>query len=77
MRTSNNLENKTLPDMYWKLQLVCMKVQAKSSLEPQMGYNQDQIKYLWWINVHYDLFDHLGNYRNIMQFQISSIRERR
>ena len=41
MRPSNNLENKTLPDMNWKLQLVCMKVQAKSSLEPQMGYNQD------------------------------------
>ena len=30
----DNLENKTL-------QLVCMKVQAHSSLEPPLEYNQD------------------------------------
>ena len=31
----------------------------------------------WWINVCYDLFHHLGSYRNIGQFQISSRRENR
>ena len=31
---------------------------------------------LWQIKVPYDLFNHLGCYRNIMQFQISSRRER-
>ena len=40
MRPSNSLENKTLPDT--RAQLVCMKVQADSSLEPPLEYIQDQ-----------------------------------
>ena len=43
MKPSNNLENKTLPDTYWRVQVVCMKVQAHSSLEPPMEYSQDQM----------------------------------
>ena len=43
MRPSNNLENKTLSDTYWTGQLVCMKVQARSSLEPPLEYKQDQM----------------------------------
>ena len=42
MRPSSSLENKTLSDTYLRLQLVCMKVQDRSSLEPQLEYNQDQ-----------------------------------
>ena len=38
MRPSNNLE-----DTYSRVQLVCMKGQAHSSLEPQLKYNQDQM----------------------------------
>ena len=34
MKPYNNLDNKTLPDTYWRVQLVCKKVQANSSLEP-------------------------------------------
>ena len=30
MRTSHNLENKTLSDKYWTVQPVCMKVQAQT-----------------------------------------------
>ena len=29
-------------DIYWKVKLVCMKVQAHSSYEPPLEYNQDQ-----------------------------------
>ena len=69
MRPSNNLETKTLLDRYRRIQLVCMKVQVHTSLEPPLEYNQgDQIP----IKACYDLFNHLGSYRNIMHFQISS-----
>ena len=43
MRPSNNLENKITWDTYWTIQLVCMKVQAHSSLEPPLEFNQDQM----------------------------------
>ena len=68
---SNNLENKTLSDTYWRVQLVCMKVLAHSSLEPPLEYKQDQMPL---IKVCYDLFGHLGSYGNTM-LQISSRRE--
>ena len=42
MRPSNNLDNKTPSDFYWSVQLVYMKVQAHSFLEPPMEYNKDQ-----------------------------------
>ena len=42
MRPSNNLENKTPSDTYGRVQPVCMKAQAHSSLEPPLEYNQDQ-----------------------------------
>ena len=37
MKPSKNLENKTPSDTHWRVQLVCMKVQAHSSLEPSLG----------------------------------------
>ena len=43
MRPSNNLENKTPSDIYLRVQLVRKKVQAHSSLEPPLEYNQDQM----------------------------------
>ena len=43
MRPSNNLENKTPSDTYWRVQLVCVKVQATTSLEPPLEYNQKQM----------------------------------
>ena len=43
MRPSDNLENKTLSDSYWRVQLVCMKNQAHSSLEPPLEYSQYQM----------------------------------
>ena len=42
MKPFNNLENKTPSDTYWRVLLVCKKVQAHSSLEPPLEYNQDQ-----------------------------------
>ena len=45
----------------------------QSTLETPLEYNQDQMLLR---NIHYNLFNHLGNYRN-MQFQISSTRENR
>ena len=43
MKSSNNLENKTTSETCRRVQLVCKKVQAHSSLEPPVGYNQDQM----------------------------------
>ena len=42
MRPSKDLENKTASNTYWRVQLVCIKVQAHKSLEPPLEYNQDQ-----------------------------------
>ena len=42
MRPSNNLENKTPSDAYLRVQLVCKKVEADSSLEPPQKFSQDQ-----------------------------------
>ena len=41
MGPSNNLEKNTLSDTYWRVQLVYLKVQAHSSLEPLLEHNQD------------------------------------
>ena len=73
MRSSNNLE-KISSDTYGRVQLVCMKIQVHSSLEPTLEYNQDQIPLI--ITVSYDLFNQLRSYRNVMKFQISSRREK-
>ena len=43
MRPFNNLENKTLSSIYWRVQLVCVKVQAHSSVEVSLEYNQEQM----------------------------------
>ena len=43
MKPSNNLENKTPLESYWRVQLLCKKVQGRSSLEPPLEFNQDQI----------------------------------
>ena len=43
MKTSNNREYKTPLDTYWRVQLVCKKVQTHISLGPPLEYNQDQI----------------------------------
>ena len=43
MRTSNNMENKTHSDTYLRVEVACMKVQACSSLEVPLEYNQDQM----------------------------------
>ena len=40
-------------------------------------WNTIKTRCFWWIKFHYDLFNHLGNYRDIIKFQISSWRERR
>ena len=52
MKLSNSLENKTPSDTYWRVQLVYKKVQAHSSLEPLLKYNQDQMPLAnqgsWW-----------------------------
>ena len=42
MKASNNLENKTPWDTYWRVQLICKKFPAHSSLKPPLEYNQDQ-----------------------------------
>ena len=77
MRPSNNLENETLSDTYWRVQLVCLKVQAHSlePLEIPLEHNQDRTPLT--NKVCYDFFNHLGSYENIMQFQTSSRKENR
>ena len=46
-----------------------MKVNDQNSLEPSLGYNQNQTQSS--IKVRFDLSNHLESYRNIMQFWIS------
>ena len=58
------MENKTPSDTYWKAPLICRKVQSHNSSESQLKHNQD-------------LFNQLGSYKNIMQFQISSRKKSR
>ena len=41
MKLSNNLENKAPSGTYCRVQLLPKKVQAYSSFEPPLGYNQD------------------------------------
>ena len=43
MRPSNNLENKIQPDTYCRVQVVQIKVQVNSSLEPPLEHNQNQM----------------------------------
>ena len=52
-----------------------LTVQSHSSLQPPPEYNQS--RRLWWTKARYDLFNHLGSYWNIMQFQLSSRGENR
>ena len=42
MTPSNNMENETPSETYWRVQLVCIKVQTQSSLEPPLEHNQNQ-----------------------------------
>ena len=52
-----------------------MKVQAHSSLEPPMEYNQNQMPLMNQDSLY--LFNYFESYGNIMQFLISSRRENR
>ena len=40
---TSNLENKITSNTYWKYQLVCIRVQVHSFLEPWLEHNQDQL----------------------------------
>ena len=48
----------------------------KSRLTVLQNHHWNAIR-IWWINVRYALFNHLGGYRNIMLSQISSRRKNR
>ena len=37
------MENKIPTGPYWRVQLLCKKVQAYTSLEPPLEYNQDEV----------------------------------
>ena len=67
MWPSDNLQNSTLADTCWRVQLVCKKVQAHSSLEPLIEYNKDKTP---MVNQ-----GTLGTFWNITQFKISSRQE--
>ena len=43
MKPFKNLESRIPFDTYWKIQLVCLQVQVRSSLEPPLEYNKDQM----------------------------------
>ena len=58
MKPSNNLENKTPSDTYWRVQLKCKKVQVHSSVEPSVEYNLDQMP----LTNHNDLFNYKKYY---------------
>ena len=43
MKPSDNMKNKIPSDTYWRVELVCTKVRSRSSLEPPLQYNHDQM----------------------------------
>ena len=43
MKPISNLENKTTSDTYCRVQLLSKKVQGRSSIEPPLEYNQNQL----------------------------------
>ena len=43
MKPSSNLQNKIPSDIHYRVQLISKKVQAHSSLELPLEYNQDQM----------------------------------
>ena len=69
MKLSNNLESKTLSCTYWRVQLVCMKVQTYSWTTTGIQSGSDVFDKCV---IYYPLFKYLGSYRNIIQFSISS-----
>ena len=74
MKPSNNIENKSLSDIYWRVQLERMTVQAHSFLEPPL-------EYFWKIKVWYDVFNQvvllsypsLAAPRTILQWLLASL----
>ena len=66
MIPSNSLESKIPSGTYWRVQLVCIKVQANTSSEPPQEHSQG-----WQIKVGYNLLNQLRSYINIILFQIS------
>ena len=68
---SNNLENKTASDTYWRVQLICMTANIYVQFyRTTTGINSGPHA-LWWIK-NCNGLNHGGSYRNIMQFQIDS-----
>ena len=68
MKSSNNQENRTPLDFYWKVQLVCKKVQTDNSVEPPSECNQD--KMFLTNQVRYDLFNHFGVTEILWSFRL-------
>ena len=64
-RPSNHLERRLLQIFTEELKLVCIKIWAHISLERPLEYTNFVITFLKL----------LGNYRNVMQLEISSRRE--
>ena len=69
MRPSNNLENTTSPDKFWRVQLVCTKVQVHSSIELPLQYYQDQTP-MMPIKGRYHFFNHIGSCRVLCSFRL-------
>ena len=70
MKHSNNLENKAPWGTYWRVQLVCKKVQAHSSLEPPLEGQTIRTRCLWQIKGHWDLFNHFGVTEILCSFRL-------
>ena len=64
MRPSNNLENKTPSNTYWRVLLACMKVKVHISSEPPLEHNQDQTTLMNQGLL--SLFNCLGSYTEIL-----------
>ena len=77
MKLSKNLGNKIPSGTYWRVHLVCIKVQVNSSLEPPLEYNKNPMLVMKSVKVSCEIFNKLGTYKTIMQFQISFRREKK
>ena len=75
MRPSDNLDNKTLSHILNSLTSM-YEISGSQFFRTTTGI-QSGPGCSRWIKVRYDLFNHLGSYKNIMQFQVSSRRKNR
>ena len=73
MKPSNNLEKKIPPGTYWKVQLICMIVQACGFLEPPLEYSQDESRFIMTFLTIFGATEILWGFRLVLEEKTNKI----